>query len=114
MILKELRDEQGKFSGLLFSKDDIEVLKDSLRTDSQLFDDLKSLLASEAETPVTEHKMPSGLTVDAINNKASQTTERLYKDAFSKRRCHVLSRRKNGNRTVCTSKSGWFRRSHEF
>lgn len=84
MKLKELRNEQGKLSGLLFSTDDIAELKASLRTDSQLFNDLNVLMEAEGKTILSERKMPNGLTVAEINERASETTERLYKDAFSK------------------------------
>lgn len=84
MNLKELRNDHGELIGIVFPTEDIETLKDSLNTDSEIFKLLSGLLASDKAVEQNSRSMPNGLTVEETNSKTFTTTENLYKNAFSK------------------------------
>lgn len=85
MGVSELRYENGRLSGLFIPIEDIEELRDELKSGSRFLDYLDELL-SKQQRPDTalQQPLPNGLSLQQTNDKAEEAVKNLHRDAFSK------------------------------
>ncbi len=84
MNLTALKNENGSLSGILIPRADLYELKNSVKSDTPLYDYLNDLLSLQENQNPEDILLSNGLTIDETNRRSALLTEELYKNAFEK------------------------------